>query len=790
MSNDARHSPAVIAVTILIGVGLAATPAPGQMNDNQKRMHGEAWQSALKYKLIEGVRGVELIRPDLLELRLDWGVVGEVDPAGIDIPVEGPPDVFEAPARYRISSPTDPAYAEPVQPKRVSRVSYEAHNWWDGKTNWPLFVNIIHWHDMYLVLPSPMKSGHTYRIEVVANARVDGITYDARLKYDDRATVTKAIKINQVGYSALASRRYAYLGWWAGKAGAVDYGGFDGKPFIVVDENTGEDVLTGTIALRRKDDKNSGEDIYELDISALQVGTYHIAVPGLARSHAFRVGGAGTHALYYHAMRGFFHQRCGQKLGPPYTWVERPACHTAVWESGVPAEGYIMAHGDPEPYPPKPGEQQRSYVGGYHDAADFDSFTYHLPATMEILAVYDRLAEQFADGDLDLPESGNGLPDLLDEAEWGLKVYLALQRDDGAVPLGRIHMCDSLKQNFEVEKGPVEDKPQPAFGVIPPTRNSTEMFAAAAAQFARLIEPYDAAKAKLYLDAAERAFEHARTHRYVDMVNAYNEAGANPKMLTRNAEKADQARESALTLAAAHLARATGEAKYRQFLADHSSAIGDWRWRDERWAAIASADLEAVGENVWKLTRNSLVQWADKLVAATEEGGYRMGNGNGTQCGWGAAQGANHGPLLIQAYLVTGEQKYLDAACLNADFHLGANPLGRCSLTGMGFNPPRRPEISYYLYTRMVDGDLQGDQVKGIGIYGIGPPLKFEDGTRWPLWRSWRDVWGRYAEIYSEFTVHQTIGPSATLYSALYALERQRGLIPADLPKIDPATKP
>jgi hypothetical protein len=40
-------------------------------------------------------------------------------------------------------------------------------------------------------------------------------------------------------------------------------------------------------------------------------------------------------------------------------------------------------------------------------------------------------------------------------------------------------------------------------------------------------------------------------------------------------------------------------------------------------------------------------------------------------------------------------------------------------------------------------------------------------------------VWDRWAEIYSEFTVPQTMGPAAFLYATLYALEKKAGLIPA-----------
>ena len=84
-----------------------------------------------------------------------------------------------------------------------------------------------------------------------------------------------------------------------------------------------------------------------------------------------------------------------------------------------------------------------SFQGGYHDAADFDTFAYHLPATAQVLTAYELYPAAFGDGDLDLPESGNGVPDVLDEAEWGLSFYIDHQYPNGAIPLGRVNHCDA-----------------------------------------------------------------------------------------------------------------------------------------------------------------------------------------------------------------------------------------------------------------------------------------------------------------------------------------------------------
>jgi endoglucanase len=487
------------------------------------------------------------------------------------------------------------------------------------------------------------------------------------------------------------------------------------------------------------------------------------------------VGGAGTHELYYHTMRAFFHQRCGQEFKEPWTWVRKPAYHTELWESGNFVAGPGAIHHSPgnrdehAHYEPKPGEKKTSFRGGYHDAADFDTFTYHLPATAQILTAYELYPQAFGDGDLDLPESGNGVPDVLDEAEWGLSFYLDHQYPNGAIPLGRINHCDARSQNIEGGK----EAPMPPFGLLPPMRLSTPTFAAVAAQFSRLIRKYDAAEADCYLAAAQKAFDYAKDRGPEDVWREFTTA----EVPLLKHEKRKQNWIPHLTWVAGELLAATGEAQYNDYFVEHRRETMHWHLRGMRWWAYLRCDKELVDQALRDELVARLLQDADKRVAATEEAAYRMGNGRGTACGWGACQGANHGDLLLRAYVLTRDQKYLDAACLNADWHLGANPLSKTLLTNMGYRHPRRPEISWFLYEEP-DRDMSGNTVKGIAIYGIGPPLRLHTGERWPLWRSWRDVWNRFAEIYSEFTVPQTCGPAAILYATLYGMEKEAGLIP------------
>lgn len=736
MQGNHRLAYAAAAAVLAAGACLAA-PRRGAAGEKEASRCLAFFPEIVKRGHVQGIRAIELIRPDILAITVDaaitrWGFN------------QGPAGESQKPETFTVSSPTDANYKPPVRPVKVARRSFEYFN---GVAQGPMMWKTIWWHTYYLYLPKPLASGNRYAVQVAGIA--GPFRREATLAYDDAKTPTKAIKINQVAYSSRARRRYAYLGWWAGDQGKVDYAPW--KRFQVIDEKTGKGVLAGPIALRKADDDLAGEDVYEMDISSLGAGTYHIHVPGLARSETFHVGGEGLRELYFHTMRAFFHQRCGQELREPWTWVTKPACHVEVWESGrlVAGPGAIFCLWKRvKPYEPRPGEKKNRFRGGYHDAADFDTFSYHLPATAQTLAAYEMSPSAFGDGDLNIPESGNGVPDVLDEAAWGLLFHLENQEPNGVVPLGRGNECDAFKQNTGGKLTP--------YGVLPPGRNSTGMFAAVAAQFARLVRPFDARLADRHLAAARKAYDRARQHDS-DV----------------HGTKQEDMRKPTLAWAAGELFATTGEARYN---ADYKQHVKDrsvrywWNQHLRSWAYLRTGRAEA-DKDIQAELRGALVAAADKQLVTMETVAYRHAAGARVG-GWGSMVPAQQADTLLRAWAVTGEAKYFDAASLHADFQLGCNPMSKTFITAMGYRYPNRPEISWFLYEGTAE--MTGRTVKGLTMYTLGPPLKFWYPPH-PAWRSHRDVWGNGAEIWSEFTIPQTIGPTAMMFQALHAAESRGG---------------
>lgn len=157
------------------------------------------------------------------------------------------------------------------------------------------------------------------------------------------------------------------------------------------------------------------------------------------------------------------------------------------------------------------------------------------------------------------------------------------------------------------------------------------------------------------------------------------------------------------------------------------------------------------------------------MVKETEVPAYRMGAGARDRgLGWGNGNGGGfYGDVCLRAYWLTKERRYLDAASLNADFQLGANPLSKTFITGMGTRPPEHPELNPQLYEKP---NRLGLTVKGITVYGLSDAKQGGFPQEIPVWRRWRDLGNGGAEVSSEFTITETIGSSAMLYAALKGL--------------------
>ena len=346
-------------------------------------------------------------------------------------------------ASYDISSTNDARFQEPRHPGRVGRKSKGTDfAWFVDKWEGDHAVNARpdhaeeHW--IYLFLPDPMKRGSTYRVGTAGLAS-NGVGW--ALRFDESRARSEAVHVNLLGYVPNAPGKFGYVFHWMGDQGGLDLKDYQGHAFRLIDQATGASAFSGTLAFRmaanapetfhKTDSPPDGNflkaDVYECDFSSFKrPGKYVLEVAGIGCSFPFRLDPDVYREAFRIVARGLYHNRSGIALEQPYTEFTRPAPHnpkltprfagkliyTTVrfteWGSEGGEAKALLAH----------AKGPVDSCGWYQDAGDWDSYYSHLRVAQELLLAYEMAPRNFSDGELNIPESKNGVPDILDEAAW------------------------------------------------------------------------------------------------------------------------------------------------------------------------------------------------------------------------------------------------------------------------------------------------------------------------------------------------------------------------------------
>ncbi len=344
----------------------------------------------------------------------------------------------DAPGSYSISSHDDVRYAQGRAPMAVYRKSRPTDmvNVAADKNDFQSPVE----HRIYLKLPQPLREGSTYRIGF-AGGPLEGQTFT----YDPSRVRSEAVHVDQIGFAPEDAPKLAFLSCWLGSGGALAYP--DGLKFQVLDDTTGKAVYEGKLKLARAADdvsldnykKNyNGTDVYVMDFSRLTApGTYRVSVVAVGCSYAFPIAPDVWRRAFQAAAKGIFLQRNGIAFGPPYTTWTRPLSFSpkAGWKTIEGTAGYDEVRYDRASFRPADldGPVIPDVWGGHKDAGDWQ----HMPRNMLVdyyLCDLALLAPDYFKGvSLTIPETGNGLPDALNEALYGLDLWRRMQTPEGGV---------------------------------------------------------------------------------------------------------------------------------------------------------------------------------------------------------------------------------------------------------------------------------------------------------------------------------------------------------------------
>ncbi|WP_245966299.1 glycoside hydrolase family 9 protein [Sphaerisporangium album] len=443
-------------------------------------------------------------------------------------------------------------------------------------------------------------------------------------------------------------------------------------------KNGGGQVVASGSTTPRGVDASSGQNVHSIDF-----GTYAVAGTGYTltadgeTSRPFDIGAAAYERLRADALKFYYTQRSGiairDDLRPGYA---RPAGHAGV----APNRGDTSV-------PCQPGvcDYTLDVSGGWYDAGDHGKYVVNGGISVaQLMSEFERTKNAattvpLGDGALALPESGNGVPDILDEARWEQEFLLRMQVPAGKPYAGMAHhkIHDEnwtglpLLPHLDAQKRELH----------PVSTAATLNLAATAAQAARLFAPYDPAFAARNLTAARAAWAAAKA----------NPARlASPSDGTGGGAYDDADVSDEFYWAAAELYITTGENEFKNYvLASPQHTADIWGPRGFDWGHVAQLgriDLATVPNALpgRDQVRASVVQGADRYLATLTAHPYGVPYDPPTY-DWGSNNLVlNNMVVMAAAYDITGTLKYRDGVLQGIDYIFGRNALNQSYVTGYG----------------------------------------------------------------------------------------------------------
>ncbi len=490
--------------------------------------------------------------------------------------------------------------------------------------------------------------------------------------------------------------------------------------FFVVKSSSGIISFRGKIVQSRISDPASGLTLYEGDFSSLhEQGIFRIFSSAQDTSFPFQIADSVYNPLFRAALKGFYFQRCGVALSSSYAGqYARAQCHTA--------DGFLHTSTGSSVY--------REATGGWHDAGDYGKYIVNAGVSVgTLLMAYEFFPDQFSTDDLGIPESGNNIPDILDEARYELSWLLKMQSSGGGV------YFKLTREQFEGFVMPAQDNTATRY-LYSISTTATGDFAAVMAKAARIFDRYDRTFADTCLAAAERAWDYLSANSTIVPAGGFK----NPTG-TATGEYGDSQDSDERLWAAAELFRTTGIQKYNLFYLFNYSRNGlftsSMSWQNvTSMAHLTYLASQQIGTDsvIQGELRTSLKSFCDAQITNRNLDGFHCVIPPG-QYYWGSnSQPLNNAILLLVASSQGMDSIYRSAALDQLHYITGHNANGICYVTGLGtrstMNPHHRPSASDGIVAP-VPGLLAGgpDQylddaiLKGLYTSSTPPALCYAD---------------------------------------------------------------
>lgn len=460
------------------------------------------------------------------------------------------------------------------------------------------------------------------------------------------------IMVNQVGYSL------------NGAKGAVVT-----NPGAYQVKNEGGEVVLNVGTKAAIQDPLCRETLYPLDFSALdKTGTYRLVSQYGEESYSFAVCEDVYKDVHNAMIKALYFQRCGCALEEKYAGkFKHAACHMDI----------VSLWADKE--------KKFECLGGWHDAGDYGRYITPAAVTIaHLVYAFEKYPAAFKE-DLNIPETGNGVPDVLNECRYELEWMLKMQKEDGGV-------YHKLTSQFHVDFIMPEEDLDP-FYAYEVSSMAVADFCAVMALCARVYKKYDAVFAEKLASAAKKAWgwleknpqilfknpENTNTGEYDDDTDLDERLWAATEMFYL-AESLQEPAECYLNSA--------------QSIMEQGIDMVDFGWTDVGGftpMAVLADEKKQMGKAVYEKCRAAVLTEAKRLLDLCQENAFGLGM-NDQDFEWGSNMViTNRGILWCLAYELTGDDAYKLAVQAHLDYLLGKNILGCSYVTGFGENAYSHP---------------------------------------------------------------------------------------------------
>jgi len=692
-------------------------------------------------------------------------------------------------SNWKIKSTDDANYGtagvSPTSVYRKSKLNGMSQEAWNTTTN-DFNYDWAYDHSIYLKLPKSMVQGKTYTIEI--NAGLNSDVNTKTFTYDVYTCKTEAVKVNLVGYANSASIKAADVYEWMGDGGARDYSSFVGNDVLIYNVGTAVSQKVGTLALwkaKATETTNNftmiNSNVWKADFTGYTTpGTYRIVVVGIGCSQDFKISTDTYFDPFKISTIGFTYMRLGTPkasmnpvaLQPTWMPAADPSdCKVSIttmqpyhtgwaalgggdkWDLKQPWAAYKKAGNPTNP----------NAYGGHRDAMDLDRHLGHVSIIYDMLLPYFLTNGAIGDDNLGIPESGNGIPDIIDEARYEVDFWLRLRDGKGY-----------------------------SHGINNPDGTTHEFFQAGITGVAAWA---NAANAAMLSNCFQIAGNTSLANRYRDSaIAAYTYAkslSTTDQMLTntQGVGAGDMTGKDFKLMAAAFLYNVTGTSSYEADINALSSCTSTTSTvksgNQNQLYAVAAYLLTKRTVNYPTLFSNMKASIINE--AKTMEANYSLSrpsrrSSDNTQ-GWFVTEMCTQRTIIAHAVSAAGADKDLfeNALVLEADWTLGRNPLNMIQMTTATTSLATKRSVENAYTSGWSDG------TPGVhpghtpymnvsdwgGTMAMGNPSwmtnkSYPAHANWPYGEEYFNT--RYVYAANEFTPQQTMRCKTALYGYLYAL--------------------